>query len=507
MNKRIIGILLSYVLIIVDVIAGIMLVPILLGKLGDDEYGLYKLMFSTASYLSVLDFGIGGTITRYVVKFRVNREVKKEQNFLAMGLILYALLAFCVLLVAIVLSVLIPKIYAHSISADNYGKAQVIFLILCLNTAVMLFNHAYNGILVAYDKHIYNKSTNIIKICLRFILLIVGVNMFSSAIIIVLIDLSLSIILLLCNILYTKIILKCKIKLYNWDKTLFKESMIFTIAILAQTIINQFNSNLDNVVLGIYTTTQIITMYSLVLQFFTMYSSLSTAISGIYLPSIASAVFRGESDDEITDRIIEPSRLQLLILLLALSGFYLFGNQFLILWVGEGYESVFMLAAILMTCATLELTQNTITSVLKAKNILHGKTLILSISTVINAILTFLLVPHLGALGAVIGTSFSLLFGYGLVLNIYYHKVAKVNMIKYYKKTYKGIFISFIISFILGYGIVKLFSHNTLIYFIIEVMLYILVYIFIVGILGLNKTEKNRIKNTIKKILHKNKIV
>jgi len=420
MNKKTIGIVLSYLLIVVDIIVGILFVPFLLTNLGENEYGLYKLMFSTASYLSVLDFGIGSTITRYVVKYRTERKKKEEENFIAMGLLIYGVLSSIVLVLAAIISIMIPKMYGTSISDNQMRYAQILFVLICVNTSVNLFNHAYNGLLMAYESFVYSKTINIIKVVLRVGLIITGVMIKKSAFVVVLVDLFLSVALLVVNILFTKIRLNCRIKLHKWDTVLLKEAFVFTVAILLQSIINQFNSNVDNIVLGIYTTTATVALYSIALQLFTMYSNLSTAVSSIYLPSISKAVFRGDDDDHITEKVVIPSRIQLMVLLLALSGYLLFGKDFIVLWVGEEYIGAYVLTAVLLVSSTLELSQNTITSVLKAKNILHGKTVILLISTMVNAIITVLLVPRLGAIGAALGTAFSMIFGYGIALNIYY---------------------------------------------------------------------------------------
>ena len=499
MNKRTLGIILSYVLICIDIIVGILFVPVLLKSLGDEEYGLYKLLLSTASYLAVLDFGIGGTITRYVVKFRTEKNDKKAQNFLAMGFIVYLFLALLIFALAVVICCLLPYLYSKSIPESQMGYARVIFLFLCSSTAVSLFNHAYNGLTLAYEKYSYTKAMNIAKIMLRVLLIIILLQFSQSAMVVVIVDFGLTLLLLLMNILYTKFKLNCKIKLYKWDGSLAKEAFVFTTAILLQSIINQFNTNLDNVVLGIYTTTGIVAIYSIALQIYSMFSSLSTAISSMYLPSISKAVFEGASDDEITDMVVEPSRLQLMILLLAFSGFILFGKTFISLWVGEAYMEVYLLCLILLGSSILDLSQNSITSVLKAKKILHGKTLILLASTVINACLTFILVPRIGMLGAAIGTAFSMIVGYGLALGIYYHRVAKVNMFRYYKKAYKGILIATLLSFCFGIGISVIIPWTSWWGFVIKAIIYIVIYFGTFILIGLNKKEKN----TVYKIFNK----
>lgn len=502
-NRKTIGVILSYGLVVIDILVSIFFVPYLLKALGDSEYGVYKLMLSTASYLSVLDFGIGGTLTRYIVKYKTENDKQGEENFSAMGLIIYGFLAVLVLIVATIVMFFIPYIYKASISNEVAREAQWIFLIICATTAVSLFNHGYNGIINAYERFTYNKTSNIVKILLRILLIIFGLKIFNSALLVVIIDFCLAVLLLLVNIVYTRFSIKSKIQLHKWDWKLAKEAGVFTLAILVQAIINQFNSNVDNIVLGIYTTASTVAMYSLVLQIYHIFSGLSTAISTVYFPSISESVFKGATDEEVTRKVVEPSRIQLMILCLALTGFYLLGQDFITLWVGKDYEQVYLLCCILLTSSIIDLSQNTMTCVLKAKNMLHGKTMILAISTAINVMITFILVPIIGAMGAVIGTAFSMLFGYGIALNIYYHKRVHLKMVLYYKETYKGIFFAVLLAGACGYLVTTFINIGGWLGFIVEGGIYTALYCIAMLLLGLNKVEKTKLFGVIKKRLRK----
>lgn len=502
MSRKISGVIFSYLLIIVDIAVAILFVPYLLSSLGKDEYGLYKLMFSTASYLSVLDFGLGGTITRYVIKYKTEGDKKAEENFVAMGLVIYGILAAVVLLIAIAVSRFLPVMYQNSIMPSKMSSAQFVFILLCSRTAVTLFNHAYHGLFSAYERFSYSKAVSICSILLRVLLLTIGLKFWKKAIFVALVDFFLSLLFLFINVFYARYGVKCRIKLHKWDGKVAREAMVFTSAILLQSIINQFNTNVDSVVLGIYTTTAVIAMYSLVMQLYNMYSGLSTAVSSVFLPSISAAVFSGCSNDEITKKVIRPSRIQLVILLLVISGFILFGRQFISLWVGDGYEEVYLLTCILMLASVLNLSQNSITSVLKAKNKLHGKTLILGISTVFNFVVTVLLVPRIGALGAVVGTATSMLIGYGLGLNLYYQYYIGINMKLYYKETYRGILLVTLVS--VGFGLLVnyyIYSGGWLT-FMIKGVVYTAVYLVLMFLFGLNDEEKmiaKRMMNKLKK--------
>ena len=59
------GALLSYVVIVLNMVIGVLYTPILTSKLGQSEYGLYSLVTTVISYLTILDFGFGNAIIIY----------------------------------------------------------------------------------------------------------------------------------------------------------------------------------------------------------------------------------------------------------------------------------------------------------------------------------------------------------------------------------------------------------------------------------------------------------
>ena len=503
-TNKLLGVVLSYILAVVEVIVALFFIPFLLSSLGDTNYGAYKLMQSTASYLSVLDFGIGSTITRYIVKYKVKKQLDEERNFLAMGLLIYGAISIVIMAIGLVVAILIPSMYSTSIPQNVLPMAQKLFLVICVTTVLSLFNHAFNGILIAYERFSLVSLLHILKILFRVFFILFGLKIIASPLMVVIIDAIAEAILLLFTALYSSLGLKCKPKLCRWDWSLAKEAFFFTLAIFFQSIINQFNTNLDNIVLGIFTTAATVSMYSLVLQIYTLYSTMATSISTVYLPSISAMVFEDKSDDEITDAVIFPSRIQLIVLLLVYTAFVFLGKDFVGLWINrDGYDNIYGLVCLLLGAATFELSQTTITSVLKAKNILHGRSIILAVFTLLNAVITVLLVPKLGPYGAAIGTAFSLVFGYGIVLGWYYTKVAKLNMKKYYKAVYARILPSAFLSLLVGGSFVRMIPVGGAIGFLIKGTIYVITYSTIMYYIAMNKQEKALGGLILQRIKHK----
>ena len=64
--RRNVGILFSYVSVIVTMISGLVLSSFLLKTLGNTEYGLYQTISSFANYLVLFEFGTGTVMTRNI---------------------------------------------------------------------------------------------------------------------------------------------------------------------------------------------------------------------------------------------------------------------------------------------------------------------------------------------------------------------------------------------------------------------------------------------------------
>ena len=93
-NQISVGIILSYLQYLVSAIIGIGYVPVLINKLSTSEYGIYQLMGSFMAFLTVLDLGMSGTVTRYYAKYDSSGTEEAKENFLAIARNVYIAIDF-----------------------------------------------------------------------------------------------------------------------------------------------------------------------------------------------------------------------------------------------------------------------------------------------------------------------------------------------------------------------------------------------------------------------------
>ena len=328
-GQRRIGIILAYILLFLNTVVGIFLTPYIVSHLGKSEYGLYKTIASFANNLALLDFGIGTTITKYLSKYRAKKSDKEANQALVIVLLQAVLFAICIWGLGFFISRYIPEIYKNSLTAAEIVRAKYMFIILTLNIGLTLFDHYFVGIYSSYERFAFINSAKILKIILRISLIFFMLKMEKNAVVITAIDLSLTVFFLLVDAAYAFLRLKVRIKPCKPDKRTTIEIFLFGTTIFLQAFVNQANSNVDNVVLGIMTTTECVAVYSVAMQLFLIFNSLATVISSVYLPYVTKTIQNLSETEDTSFLVIGPGRKQLMVVGFALCGFFVLGRDFI----------------------------------------------------------------------------------------------------------------------------------------------------------------------------------
>lgn len=488
------GAILSYLLIIINSCYGFLIVPYILSSLGEVEYGVYKTISSLSSSLMILDLGLGGTTMRYIAKFKSDGKKEKIESFISMalgeGFIICAVLA----VVSGVVYALIPTIYANGLSSAEIILAEKLFFILAVNMVFHIIENIFNGIISGHNNFTFANGLKLFRIISRIALIFIVFSFEKNAVALVLIDLVLTVFQIAVEFVYVKVKLKVKVKLSfkNWDKEIFKESFKYTFLLFITTIAAQINNNLDNVVIGAIQGAAPVAIYSMGLLIFGMFEQLSTSLSSVMLPTITNILKKDTDGTEIQKTIVQIGRIQFMLLGAAFVGFIVLGKSLIGLWLGEGYGDVYVITLILMAPALLELCVNVCLSVLRAKNMLGFRTVVLFAVTVMNAVITVVGVKLFGYYAAAVGTALSFLIGSVVIMNIYYYKKFSFRMMKIYKQIFSGTWLCLLIS---G-GAITVSSHfltDGWLSFILNIVVFCVVYAVTMLLFGLKKEEKRTI--------------
>ena len=499
-NQIKIGAILSYAIIVVNMLVGILYTPILTAKLGQSEYGLYSLVTSVISYLTILDFGFGNAIIIYTTRYKVSNQKEKEEKLHGMFLIIYTVIGAIAGIIGAILWLNVDKLFGNSMNYEELQKAKVLMGILTLNLIITFPLSIFSSIITAYEKFIFSKVLNLIRIILNPIVMLVLLNFGYKSIALVVLNTTFNIGTLVINYIYCKKNLNTKLKFGKLDTKLLKEIMAYSVWIFLNSIMDKINWNVDQFILGTICGTTVVAIYSVASQLNQMYLNFSTAIAGVMLPKVAKMEEQNASDEEFSHVFIQTGRIQYIVMALIMSGFLLYGQEFInIVWVGPEYSQSYIIACILMLPLTIPLIQNVGLNIIQAKNQYKFRVIVLFIFSIFNLIISIFLSKLYGGIGAAIGTSLSIIFGQIIFMNIFYYKKTHIDIPKFWKNILK-MSVPVVIAFVIAIALKRLIPISNTLQLIIQILVYVVIYVIMMWKFGTNQYEKKLFSKIIKKI-------
>lgn len=490
MNQIKAGVLLSYLSILITIIIALLYTPIMVRLLGQSEYGLYSLIGSVAAYFSILDLGLGNTIVRYTARNRAVGDKKSESKLNGMFLVLYTLIGLLTVFVGTMVYYNVENIFGESLSSKEIYKAKIMVILLILNFSVSFPLSIFSSIIRAYEKFIVDRVVSILRIVMSPILtlpiLFLGYGSVSMVLITTFVNLS----CLLFNCIYAIKKLKIKFRFEKIDLKILKEILGYSFFVFLAVIVDQINWKTDQFILGILAGTVPVAIYAIAMQFIKLYIQFSNAISGLLLPKASIMVANQASTDDLTNLMVKYGRVQYIIIAYILSGFIIVGQPFIMIWAGQNYSQAFYITLIIMIPLTIPLVQNTGVSILYAKNLQGFRSAVLIFIAVLNIVMSIPLANLYSGIGTAIATAVSLTVGNIIVMNVYYHKKIRINMIKFWKNIFI-ITIPVLCSLTVGIIINYLIPLNTIVILLLKMSIFTVVYVTMIWLFGLNPVEKN----------------
>ena len=278
---------------------------------------------------------------------------------------------------------------------------------------------------------------------------------------------------------------------------LLKEILGFSTFIFIASLVDILFWATDKVILGALVGSVAVAIYNVGATFNSIVEKLSTTISGVLTPRITGMVVLGADGKELTDIFIRIGRIQFLIIGLVISGFITFGEPFIALWAGEGYEESYVIALLTMVPLTIPLIQTVGKNIVVAQNRHQFRSVVYLVIAVVNAVSTYLIIPYMGGVGAALCSSLSYIVGQGIIMNIYYQKVTGLDMLAFWKNILKMLVVPLILVVIFKRFVCQTVDFYHWETFLAGVVAYTLLYCLLMYVTQLNAYEKDLIRKPI----------
>lgn len=504
MNQRKIGIVLSYVNIFFSTAIGFLYVPILLHYVGKNGYGLYQLIGSLIAYLNIMDFGMTAAIIRFYAKYKALKDKVGMENILAISLYGYAGITMFILLIGAICYFNIDFIFKASMTPGELIEARQMFLLLLVNIAISFSTMTFRAVIDAYQRFLFLRTLETIQLIFQPVLVVLILQKYPTVLSVAIVQTGLNIILTLARIYYCYKKLHIIIRFHYWNNELFADFRKLALSVFIVSLINQVFWKTNQLILGVVQGTGAVAVYSVASLIYINYMALSVAISGVYLPHITELVAKKRPLEELSNLFIKIGRWQYYLLALVITGFILFGQEFIEIWVGKNFLNAYWITIIIILPFTIELIQNIGQSILQAMNRYDFRAKVYLVTGILNILLAIPLGIKYSGIGCAIATGFSMLISNGFIMNFYYSRQIGLNIRGFWWQIGR-ITLVVILSMVLGYGINIFIPLTGKIGLISKIVFYTLLYGIFVYSIAMKADERLKVAEIIRKIYYKTK--
>jgi O-antigen/teichoic acid export membrane protein len=468
--------------------------PMLVHSLGNDGYGIWALIFSIINYMTILDLGLQGALVRFISKYLGLGDYKKINEILNTGFIVYSAVGLTVIIISLILSFLAIDLF--NIPADYLREARLALLIIGLNTALNFIMYSWGGSLGAFHRFDISNGLMMAEDILRngtiVILLMNGAGIVPLALTFLIgSGLRLGAATIILRKLYPPIRFSLKLASRGGFREIYNYSMMaFLISVVWLLIANS-----DNLIVGYFLDVSSVTIYAIAATFLTAIRSLIHTVSIPLRPLLSHYETLGEKE-RLSILYIKGTQFLYFVSFMIAGITVIYGDSFIQLWMGEGYEKSAEILKILIVPAAVYFPQligeTLLYSIEKHKYIL----LLVAGEGVVKLALSIILIRYFGVVGVAIGTLVPqiiiYLFGYPVAIR----RQIELSIKKYYWNIALAITAGLMLSLGLSIIAMKIIAPGNWPLFFMEVIIIAAMTLF-AGYLLMNKNDKKNILNGI----------
>ena len=502
MDQKKAGVLLSYGQTVLSTAISLAYTPVMLRLLGQSEYGLYTLVNGFISNLSLMSFGLGSAYVRYSSRAEASEGDRGVARINGMFMTIFLVIGALSLIVGGILVANVHNIFRAKLTPSEIETARVLMALLVINIAASFPCSVFTSYITAKEHFFFQRMVSMVRTVLNPIVMLPLLLMGLGSVSLVLVTLVLSVVTDVSSAVYCFKKLGMRIDFRRFDFALLREMGGFSFFIFLNMIIDQINWTVDTTILGIVSGTAATAVYGVGSQLHRYYMTVSTSISGVFVPQINRIVARGEGDEQLTRLFTRVGRIQFMLLMLVLTGFIFVGEPFIEAWGGGEYEGAYPIALLLMIPVTVPLIQNLGIEIQRAKNKHQFRSKVYFFMALFNVVISVPLALRYSGMGCALGTAISMLVCNGFVMNWYYHKHIGLDMI-YFWKSILSIVPSFVVPVLLGALALRLHAFSGYGGVLLFALPYCAVYCASVYLLAMNNQEKDMVKAMGRRLMRK----
>ncbi len=502
-NKQIKGAaIISYLTIAFNILSGLIYTPWMLRHIGQSDYGLYSTATAFISYFTI-DFGLSSVITRFVSKYRAEKNEEAVERLLGVVYKLYLALDVVILISLGVVYCFLQQLFGN-FTPDEMEKFRVIYLVVGGFTLISFPCTTLSGLLLSHERFFALKGTDFLSKFLVVLCMIVALTNGHGLYALVFVNIGVHLAIYIFRILYLKKSVHLRIAWKYFDANLLKDIFSFSIWVMVLTFAERFIFNIEPTIVGALSGTVQTAIFSAGNTIEGYVWTLANAMNSLFLPKVSRMVTHdGEDRTQINAFLKRIGRIQIIIIGAVLFIFASMGYEFVRLWLGSDYQQAYFIALLMIAPSFVIRTRDIAQSVAWAENKVKLLAGLQVLCAVVNVILSVVLVPRIGALGAGVSIFVGMVVAQIVGMHFLCTRVLHLDMWGFYKNCQLKMIVPGVICMAAGFALQYYLPSPNLMHFILKACVAGAIYVVVVWFLYMNADEKELFTGAFRKIKKK----
>jgi O-antigen/teichoic acid export membrane protein len=378
--------------------------PLLVHGLGNQRYGIWALVESVLAYLSILDFGIGAAVVRYIARFHEVHDENEVNRLFSTSIVLFALAGLVALAVTISLAFLWSN--PLGVPAELVSDTQWLLVALGLNLAIGLPLNVYAAALDGLGDFPTKTAIRTFFLTVRYALFMLAIQGDGAVP-------KIATIVLLCGVLECAVVgVFAHLRLPGLrfaprfvDRSTVRRIASYSGHAFLVMVASRVSFQTDAIVIGAFLAPEAITFFMIGAKLVSYAKDGIRSLTTVLTPSISALESRGDTAG-IHRILITGTRYVLYLVLPIELGFIILGEPFISIWMGPEYASeCFTTLWVLAVPLALTMSQSVSARILFGTGRLGWFSGATVLEAITNLILSVALVRPFGIVGVAIGTA------------------------------------------------------------------------------------------------------
>lgn len=255
-REIILGTVISYLSVLIQIVSTLVVTPFLINHLGDTEYGIYKIVAALIAYISIMNFGLGNSLIRFLSELMVQGQKKRADELTKVLCIVNLTATLLAFLAGVGVYHIIPDAFSATLSEPDSGIAQKVFLILLISALLTIMNDVQASFIYVHEKFIFAKIIDVSKYFIRMILLLCIISYFKAAVYVAIVDLAISLGIYVADFCYCRYRLdyhpmQAKVNWKQFDKKYYLNVVKYSALFFVNLVVEQLIWNTDTIIIGL----------------------------------------------------------------------------------------------------------------------------------------------------------------------------------------------------------------------------------------------------------------